>query len=133
MNGMDNYYNHNLYSGYQHRGQANGNPLLLSPIYNDNHSLVFFNNRLTAWHFGLSGNPLRWLNWRALATFTRNWGSYDAPLDDPTNQQYFLLEASANPSLFKGWQAVVGIGIDKGKLIGNNSGVQLTIRKTFKL
>ena len=133
MNGMDNYYNHNLYSGYQHRGQANGNPLLLSPIYNDNHSLVFFNNRLTAWHFGLSGNPLKWLNWRALATFTRNWGSYDAPLDDPTNQQYFLLEASANPSLFKGWQAVVGIGIDKGKLIGNNSGVQLTIRKTFKL
>ena len=107
--------------------------MLLSPIYNDNHSLVFFNNRLTAWHFGLSGNPLKWLNWRALATFTRNWGSYDAPLDDPTNQQYFLLEASANPSLFKGWQAVVGIGIDKGKLIGNNSGVQLTIRKTFKL
>lgn len=133
MNGMDNYYNHSIYSGYQHWGQANGNPLLTSPVYNENGSLVFSNNRLTAWHFGFAGEPCDWLNWKAFATFTRNWGTYDWPLEDPTNQQYFLLEANAHPARFEGWQATVGLGLDHGKLVGNNFGVQLTVRKTFKL
>lgn len=132
MNGRDNYYNHNLYIGYQHWGQSMGSPLLTSPVYNSNGSLIFRNNRVKAFHFGLAGDPLSWIHWRALVTFTRNWGGYDTPLEDPTNQQYYLVEATAKPHFCKGWEASIGLGLDHGKVIGNNHGAQITLRKAFK-
>ena len=131
--GIDNYYNHNLYPGWQSYGMTIGNPLLTSPIYNQYHELKFYNNRVTAWHIGLDGNPAEWLAWRVLATFTRNWGTYDTPLDDVRNQQYLMAEATVSPRRLKEWQATLGIGYDHGDLdmIGNSFGAQLTIRKTF--
>ena len=133
MNGRDNYYNHNLYSGYQHWGQTLGNPLLTSPLYNASGSLVFSNNRVKAWHAGLSGDPTPWLHWRALASFTRNWGTYDHPFDDPMNQSYLLLETSVSHPALSGWNATLAAGIDHGRLTGNNAGAQITIRKAFTL
>lgn len=133
MNGRDNYYNHSMYSGYQHWGQSMGSPLLTSPIYNADGSLLFTNNRVKAWHIGLSGNPAAWVQWRALATFTRNWGTYDTPYDDACNQQYYLLEATMNNPRWTGWQSSVAVGLDHGRVTGNNVGVQLTIRKAITL
>lgn len=133
MNGMDNYYNHSIYAGYSHYGQTNGNPLITSPIYNDNGSIIFKNNRLTAWHIGITGAPCNWLHWRALATFTNNWGTYDNPLDDPVSQNYFLLETYIYPEWMKGWETNIGVALDRGKLIGNNTGIQFTIRKKFHI
>lgn len=131
MNGRDNYYNHNLYSGYQHWGQSMGNPLLTSPIYNTDGTLPFKNNRIKAWHLGLAGDPAPWLHWRFLASITKNWGTYDYPFDDPENQNYYLLEASVKPQALKGWQARVGLGFDRGNVTGDNFGAQFTISHTF--
>lgn len=133
MNGRDDYYNHSMYSGYQHWGQTLGNPLLTSPIYNDNGSLFFRNNRLKAWHIGLSGAPYDWIHWRALATFSRNWGTYDRPFDDPLNQRYLLLEGTIKHRLLRGWHPTLSLGLDSGKVTGNNFGAQITIRKGFTL
>lgn len=133
MNGRDNYYNHNLYVGYQHWGQSMGSPLLTSPVYNQNGSLLFRNNRVKAHHIGITGDPASWLHWRLLATITRNWGGYDTPLTDPTTQQYYMLETTFRPTLLKGWHACLALGLDHGKVIGNNFGGQVTVRKTFKL
>lgn len=131
MNGRDDYYNHGLYCGYQHWGQACGTPLITSTIYNKNGSVLFKNNRVRAWHAGIKGDPLNWLHWRVLATFTKNWGTYDYPLEDVQKQTSLLVEATIDPCIWKGWQVKVGFGLDHGGLLGNNTGGQLTIRRTF--
>lgn len=133
MNGRDNYYNHDMYMGHQHWGQAIGNPLLTSPIYNTNGNISFLNNRIKAWHVGITGSPANWLQWRMLMTFSRNYGTYDIPFDDPCSQNYFLAEATIRPVKSKNWQYNIALGIDHGKVIGNNYGMQLTVRRAIKL
>ena len=49
ITGRDNYYNHNIYTGWQHWGQVMGNPLFLSPLYNDDHAIEVYNNRF--WNY----------------------------------------------------------------------------------
>lgn len=131
--GIDNYYNHGLYTGWQHWGMSMGNALLTSPIYNSDHQLLFKNNRIKAWHFGIDGNPTNELSWRVMATFTRNWGIYDNPFLDVMNEQHYLVEATYSPKFLKGWRGTLGFGMDRGELMGNNTAAQLTIRKTIKL
>ena len=131
--GMDDYYNHNLYTGWQHWGMAIGNPLLTSPIYNYNHKLMFQNNRVQAWHIGLQGSPCENLHWRFLATATRNWGTYVQPFDDVVNTQHYLVEASYLPSFLSNWKMTIGLGVDRGKTLGNSVGLQCTLRRSFIL
>ncbi|MDE6333762.1 MAG: capsule assembly Wzi family protein, partial [Muribaculaceae bacterium] len=57
VSGRDNYYNHSLYSGWEHWGMGLGNPLVISPIYNTDGSLMFKNNRIVAHHIGWKGSP----------------------------------------------------------------------------
>lgn len=133
MNGRDNYYNHNLYAGWQHYGFTLGNPLITSPLYNPTHTLYFLNNRIKAWHAGLTGQPAPDWRWRVLASFTRNWGTYAKPYDDCLRQQHFLLEATYTPRWAKGWNGTVAVGLDHGDVTGNNTGLQLSVRKEFGL
>ncbi len=133
MNGRDNYYNHNIYSGWQHWGMTLGNPLITSPIYNEDGIIEFYNNRIKAWHLGLSGEPTTELSWRALLTFTENWGTYAIPFDDVLTQNSLFVEVGYAPKRFKGWSALLGLAADNGDVIGNSFGGQLTLRKTFSL
>lgn len=48
--GTDNYYNHNIYSGWQHWGQVMGNPLYRSPLYNTDGLIQVEDNRFIAYH-----------------------------------------------------------------------------------
>ncbi len=139
MNGRDDYYNHKMYSGWQFYGFGMGHPFLTSPIYNDGNSrehmgkLEFYNNRVKAWHVGLSGNPSDEVGYRVLMSFTRNWGTYVYPFQDMTKQQYLLAEANYKPHWAKNWSGTLGISYDHGDLLGNSFGGQLTLRKTFNL
>ncbi len=133
MNGRDNYYNHNIYSGWQHWGMALGHPLITSPIYNSNHSIMFYNNRVKAWHLGLCGEPTDELNWRAMVTLSENWGTYARPFDDVLKQNHFLLEVGYAPKCMKGWSAALACALDKGDVTGDSFGGQLTVRKTFSI
>lgn len=130
--GIDNYYNHGLYTGWQHWGIGMGNPLFRSPIYNKRHAIIFENNRLQAWHIGVDGNPSDEWSWRLLASFTRNWGTYTYPYPDIKSQIHYLAEATFSPKRLSGWQGTIAIGYDRGKEFGNSTGIQMTIRKTFK-
>ena len=133
----DNYYNHLNYTGWQHYGLTLGNPFLTSPLYNAafgrDHQLVFFNNRVKAWHVGLSGDPADDWHWRTLLSFSRNWGTYDIPLPDMLRQTSVMAEVTYTPRFARGWQASAGIAYDHGKLLGNSFGGQLTIRKQIQL
>ena len=135
--GRDNYYNHLNYAGWQNYGLTLGNPLMTSPLYNDafgvGHQLYFMNNRVKAWHVGLSGDPSSEWHWRLLVSFTRNWGSYDVPLSDVLRQNSALAEVTYRPDFAPGWGAKVGLALDRGKLLGNSFGGQLTISKQLTL
>ena len=135
ISGIDNYYNHNLYQGWQHWGQAIGNPLFHSPLYRNDGSLVFSGNRFKAHHIGLSAQPFHNLDWRILYSYMENWGRYEIPYMDKRYCHSFLAEINYRLPEFKneiskGWSISAAFALDRGKELNNNTGAQITIRKS---
>lgn len=133
ISGVDNYYNHNLYQGWQHWGQSLGSALYVSPMYNRNGRLEFTGNRFRAHHIGVSGEPIKGLHYRLLYTHMKNWGMYANPYDELRHNNSFLCEANyALPRLGKlgeGWKAGLAFSMDRGMVTGDNAGFQLIIKK----
>ena len=130
IGGNDNYYNHYVFSGWQHWGQVMGNPLYLSPAYNDDGTVGVKNNRTVAWHAGVSGKPADGLAYRLLATYQKGYGTYADPYADPEHNVSLMAEASYDfPAGHKlsGWGIKAAVGMDKGALRGDNYGLQLTV------
>lgn len=126
--GRDHFYNHGLYTGWQHWGMVMGNPLYLSPLYNEDHTIYVLNNRFVAWHFGFSGDPLVRLHYRLLATWQRGYGTYDNLYPDP--RENFSLLAEASYQFPRQWAVKAAFGLDTGEIYGKNIGLQLTVTKT---
>lgn len=135
ISGKDDYYNHNLYQGWQHWGQAIGNPLFHSPLYQNDGTLYFSGNRFKAHHIGLSGRPMSTLGYRILYSYMTNWGTYAVPAVDRRFCSSFLGEICYSPERWgklnmRGWNLSAAFALDRGKEIGNNTGFQMTLRKT---
>ncbi|MEG1580586.1 MAG: capsule assembly Wzi family protein [Bacteroidaceae bacterium] len=134
ISAIDNYYNHSIYNGWQHWGQAIGNPLFTSPLYNDKNKLSFENNRFLAHHFGINGNPRSDLHYRILVSYSESWGIYNDPYDDKKYNTSIMGEISYHPNRIlnrnvSGWALSGAFAIDRGSILGNNTGFQLTISK----
>lgn len=127
--GMDDYYNHSIYPGWQHWGQVMGNPLFRSPIYNTDGSIKVKNNRFIAYHLGFDGKPTARFAYRALVSYQKGWGTYTEPFTKMHHNVSFLVEG--NYQFNKGWQVKAGYGMDFGseQMLGHNAGFQLTISK----
>ena len=132
--GRDDYYNNYMQSGWQHWGQVMGNPLYRSPLYNDDHQIRVENNRFWAWHVGVSGKPVKNLQYRLLATWQRGWGSYDNPFIDPQRNTSLLAEAEYQfQKQLQGWSVKAAFALDRGSLLGDNTGMQFTVKKNLML
>ena len=132
VSGRDNFYNHHISTGWQHWGQVMGNPLYLSPIYNENGNIIVSNNRFSALHLGVDGNILENLSYKVLGTWQDGLGTYVFPYTERRYNMSFLVEADyhfTQPKLL-GWGIRGAYGMDFGKIRGNNTGFQLTITKT---
>lgn len=128
--GRDHFYNHYIFTGWQHWGQVMGNPLYLSPIYNQDGLIQVENNRFTAWHLGLSGQPTANLDYRLLATMQKSLGTYYYMVAEPANEVSLLAEATYRFGGVKEashWYARAAFGLDNGGLRGDNVGLQLTV------
>ncbi|MBQ6162266.1 MAG: hypothetical protein IJK21_06440 [Prevotella sp.] len=134
IGGVDNFYNHHIYTGWQHWGMVMGNPLYRSPIYNDNGRIEVQNNRFMAFHLGMSGQPAPNLDYRLLATWQDGQGTYIKPYVDPKHNVSLMAEANYRftAGTLRGWSVRAAIGIDRGKIYGNNHGVQITIAKRWR-
>lgn len=134
LGGNDNFYNHYLFAGHQHWGQAIGNPLYMSPIYNNDGTIEFKNNRFTAFHLGVSGLITTGLHYRVLTTYQDGLGTYSKPFHDAHHNVSILAELnySINYGILKGWSARGAFGADMGGLMGHNYGAQFTISKVFR-
>ncbi len=133
--GGDDYYNNGIYLSWSHYGMAIGNPLFMSPIYNKDGSLMFQSTRMTARHIGISGEPTSEWSYRVLMSYTRNWGRYNH-LFTTTHGSYpsvktdtsTLYELTFSPHKLPGWSFVGSAATDRGDMLGNNTGVMLTVR-----
>ena len=131
--GRDSYYNHYLFTGWQHWGMVMGNPLYMSPLYNTDGTIEVKNNRFIAWHLGAEGRLSEGLNYRLLATYQKGVGTYYEFYSDPRKNFSLLLEAGytcPKSSRFADWSVKGAFGLDRGKLYGNNTGLQFTITKS---
>lgn len=129
ISGKDTYYNHHLYGAYHHWGQVIGNPMLLSPIYNDPHVILLYNNRVRANHFAMTGNPTDEISWRLLLTQHHTLGSYDLYIND-ARSFFCLAEVNYSPRRLAGWQFSLGYGCNTGDLLGDSHGFEAHIRKS---
>ncbi len=135
VSGRDNFYNHYVFTGWQHWGQVMGNPLYQSPLYNSDGRIEVKNNRMYGFHLGLSGQPIFNLSYRVLATWQKSFGTYDDPYDSPRENISALAEATYafdDNTALRGWQITLGAGMDTGRMRGENYGMQLTIAKTLR-
>ena len=131
IGGVDNYYNHSIYTGWQHWGQVIGNPLYRSPLYNTDGVIDVRNNRFMALHLGLNGEPSENFSYRALATYQEGFGTYTAPYTKKHHNVSFMFEGtySFREGLLRGFKIRGAYGMDFGYILGHNHGFQLTISK----
>ena len=136
IGGKDNFYNHYILPGYQHWGQAMGNPLYRSPIYNEDGTIFFKDNRFVAFHLGLGGHPTENFKWRFLGTWQEGLGTYEIPYTKKRHnvslmgEATYTLQGTKMPEWMRGVDVRMGVGADFGSILrGNNYGMQFTITK----
>ena len=127
---VDNNYNHQRYAGWFNYGRMIGTPLCTSPLYNDDHLQICRNNRVEAFHFGVAGGLLSWLDYRLLFTYSNNWGTYAKPFTDIKRNLSGLVEFTFIPSKKRDWSIGTSFAFDKGNLYGNNYGAMLSVKRT---
>lgn len=105
-----------------------GNPLYLSPINNNDGDLEIKDNRFFAWHLGFLGDISKTLSYRMLASWQKGFGTYRTPYSMPKENISLMAEVKYDCSKkVKGLHLCAAYGFDKGKLIGNNNGFQMSI------
>lgn len=125
--GMDNYYNHHVYSAWQHAGFSMGNALLPSPLYNGSGQITFMDSRIKAHHIGIEGSPISEVGYRVLYTHEKSWGTYPLPRTDPAKGNYLMIETTYKPHKVKGLSITAAYGQNSGRLLGNSKGVMFTV------
>ncbi|MBR5851243.1 MAG: hypothetical protein IKY73_01845 [Bacteroidaceae bacterium] len=125
----DDNYNHGRY-GWFNYGMMIATPLCTSPIYNKDNTLRCHNNRVEAFHMGIEGGLLPWLDYRILLTHSNNWGTYGKPFKDIKKNTSGLVEFTFTPNIPGNWSIITSFAFDKGNLYGNNYGGLLTIKRS---
>ena len=126
---VDNNYNHQRYAGWFNYGRIIGTPLCTSPVYNEDKLQICRNNRVEAFHFGVEGGLLRWLDYRMLFTYSNNWGTYAKPFVDIKKNVSGLVEFTFIPSKKRNWSIGTSFAFDKGELYGDNYGAMVTLKR----
>ena len=126
--GNDNYFGHFIYQeGWATRGMSIGTPLITSPIFSES-NLWPFNNKITALHLGIEG-IIKNVNYNALYTYSRNYGTNAIPFPERKDQHSLLLKSTFSNLLPWDISMSVAVAADIGELFENNVGIMLSFRK----
>jgi hypothetical protein len=150
--GRDDYYNNYLYTqGWTYKDRVIGNPLFITKqkevlwglnVSPHDAGNAIINNRIRSLHVGIKGSFQNNIQYRFLATFTKNYGTYSALYEDgwngiltnpdfsytfnpPLKQDYFLLEI--NKSIKNNLNFLLSVGLDTGEMT-NNFGIMIGAR-----
>ncbi len=140
--GCENYYNNSVYhAGWQYLGRTLGNPLYLTVdapgIEKPARIFGFTNNRIIAHHFGLMGRISPSLNYKLLATWSRNYGLYkreekfhlpDNEFKTAPEQWSFLAHFNYQPAGFQNIRFNLSLAADVGELYDERFGLLLGVQ-----
>lgn len=127
--GRDDYFNHGVYhEGWSYRDRLIGVPLITYSL--DRRRVV--NNRLIAHHLSLQ-HRRSWSTLQLSATWSRNHGRYEEPVDPPREQLYLLLawERSLEPLIDRSASLRLDLGLDAGEFSGNRAGLLVSLLWRF--
>ncbi|SMO42860.1 capsule assembly Wzi family protein [Fodinibius sediminis] len=137
--GRTNYYNNGVYrSGWSHEGRVLGNPLIINgPVSDfDGGTYPISNNIIIAHHVGIQGRPGDRLFYKALLTYSRNYGTNVdqgerpyTPLDELRVDEYSsLLRLKYRASRGYGVSLIGSLALDLGALYeGRRLGFQVGV------
>lgn len=125
--GNDDYYNNYSYNGYQNHGLSIGSPMVKAPLYNLDGYMRYTDNVMRAFHVGIKGDISREWHYRALASYRKTWGTPNFPRAGSLHDTSMLVEATFTPLRVPGLEARAQFGLDRGTLLGDNTGALLSI------
>jgi hypothetical protein len=138
LNGRDNYFNNGLYKdGWTYKDKVIGNSFIIpfSRVLNSNTNYLqgsigknyLINNRVEA--FLISGiYHSRYFQFLTRYTISKNVGSYSNPISK--NIQHSFLQ-NINCHIFKNNELKLSISLDQGKLLKNNFGLNVGIKRSW--
>ncbi|HEY4785923.1 MAG TPA: capsule assembly Wzi family protein [Bacteroidales bacterium] len=139
--GNDNYFNHGIYrAGWTYDNMTIGTPLITSPAitHGDQYNYIT-NNKIIAHHIAFEGG-FNHLLYKIFYTYSLNYGSNYTylsqglyPEEHGISQHSFMFQANLPKTLPWGLDLQVTVGVDQGKMYGNNGGVMISIVKNGKL
>lgn len=136
VEGDDNYFNSDIYfGGWTYKNMVIGTPLISSPAMKSDvksNLETIWNNKITCHHIGLEGRYNRIL-YTFLATYYLNYGINSAPIEPGIPQVSFLVKARIINWLPWGITSDLCLGVDHGRLYGNNVGLRISLLKAGKL
>jgi len=133
LGGNDNYFNNYVYlSGWTHHGMTIGNPLLTSPRLSGS-AYRIQNNVIVAHHLGITGDLFERFPYKALFTYSRNFGLNLFP-DAPYQKQVSaFFEVSWPIKNLRHSQLKGQLAIDMGGHYNRGIGLMLQFRKAFAI
>ncbi len=123
--GNSNFYHDEDYGAWANYYMGLGNPLLMSPIYNEDHYPDYASNMIEALHIGMQGKLGKRVDYLLKFHHQESWGSPFAPyVKTKKNTSLYM----AFDVWYKNFQFVPSVSIDQGDLLGNNIGFRLKVR-----
>lgn len=135
VDGRDGMYNHEIYDSYSMNGYTIGNPVLLSPVYNNFGNQRLLSNRVNMFHVGIDGGLGNRIDYQLKCSVTRHWGTYELPFDSVRS----ILSGMASAYWLAGkdysWKIGLSYAFDRDDSLwlGNNDGVMVSIVKSWKI
>lgn len=124
IGGRDNYYNNYIYrTGWTYFGNTIGTPLL----FPRSNGRGIANNRIVAHHIGAEGQLSSTIDYKTLFTYSRNYGTYDNPIDPRLDSYSVMASANYQPESWNSISLTTSLAADFGELHGRNLGLMIGI------
>ena len=104
-----------------------------SIMYNTDGYMRYLNTRVRGGHLALRGYMNDDWQYRIMASYREAWGTPFIPARQDRYQASMLIECTYAPHTLDGWQFCGAVAIDAGNLIGDNTGISLSVKKSGKL
>ena len=129
--GNDNYFNHWVYqAGWTYDNMTIGTPLITSPAVLHGDPVEYIrNNKVIAHHFAFEG-VYNHLVYKLFYTYSLNYGTNYYPFSAFKSQHSVMLHTNLVNTLPWGIDLNVTLGMDKGKMYGNNVGIMISLVKS---
>ncbi|TDO19029.1 capsule assembly Wzi family protein [Pedobacter duraquae] len=151
LSGDEDYYNNYYFKqGWSYKNVGMGNPLITRKADSregqaSNAQDYFINNRVLAFHGGLSGSIGKW-DVITKATYSKNFGTFGTSIYGksgnghytPNTTNVFIpvnqisLYAEAQTAVSRGYVIGAAAAVDRGKLLDNSVGIQFKIIRKFQ-